>query len=58
MKFEVNPYGYGPSLKYGKRGESGVWRALASRRRILWRGHDSLYVALGRWRFRWMKPGR
>ncbi len=40
--------------------ESGLWRSGAKRWRwrILWRDHDSLFVAAGRWRLRIMKPGR
>jgi hypothetical protein len=38
--------------------ETGIWRGSKSRRRLLWRGHDSLFIALGRWRLRVMKPGR
>jgi len=34
-----------------------LWRSGVSRRRLLWRGHDALYVAAGRWRLRIMKPG-
>jgi hypothetical protein len=41
---------------WGRRRENGIWLATRSRRRLLWRGHDSLYVAAGRLRVRLMKP--
>lgn len=44
-------------MKWGKRKENGIWLSRVSRRRLMWRGHDSLYVALGRVRLRIMKPG-
>lgn len=43
-------------MMWGTHKESGVWRASKSQRRVLFRNHDSLYVALGRWRLRIMKP--
>ena len=43
---------------WGKYKENGFWLASVSRRRLLWRNHDSLYVALGRFRMRLMKLGR
>lgn len=43
---------------WGKRKENGVWLASRSRRRLMLRGHDSLFVAVGRMRLRIMKPGR
>lgn len=46
-----------PGLMWGKRKENGVWLARRSRRRLLWRNHGALYVALGRVRVRLMKPG-
>jgi hypothetical protein len=45
-------------LMWGKHGENGIWRATRSARRLLWRGHDSLYIAMGRFRLRLMKPWR
>ena len=44
--------------RWGKRKENGVWLASTSRRRLMFRGHDSLFVALSRLRVRIMKPGR
>jgi hypothetical protein len=44
-------------MMWGKRKENGIWRASYPRRRLMFRKHDSLYVALGRWRLRVMKPG-
>lgn len=38
--------------------ETGLWRSPKSRRKLLWRDHDPLFIALGRWRLRIMKPGR
>ena len=43
-------------LFLGRSAETGVWRASTSRRMLKWRGHDSLFVALGRFRLRIMKP--
>jgi hypothetical protein len=43
-------------MMWGRHRENGVWLATKPRRRLLWRGHDSLYVALGRLRLRIMKP--
>ncbi len=41
---------------WGKRKENGLWLARCSRRRVMFRGHDSLFVAFGRLRLRLMKP--
>lgn len=41
---------------FGRTAETGVWRSGKSRRRMLWRGHDSLFIAAGHWRLRLMKP--
>lgn len=41
---------------WGKHRENGVWLASVARRRLMWRGHDSLFVAAGRLRLRLMKP--
>lgn len=46
------------AVMWGKHRESGVWRASTSRYRVLWRRHDSLFVAAGRYRLRLMKPSR
>lgn len=43
---------------WGKSRENGIWRGSRPRWRLLWRGHDSLFVAAGRWRLRLTKPGR
>jgi hypothetical protein len=43
-------------MMWGRHKESGVWRAGAPKRKMLWRGHDSLYIAAGRIRIRLMKP--
>lgn len=43
-------------VMWGKREENGIWLARAPRRRLLFRDHDSLYVAAGRLRLRLMKP--
>lgn len=40
----------------GARKENGFWLAVAKQWRILWRGHDALYIAAGRLRLRIMKP--
>jgi hypothetical protein len=47
-------------MMWGKTRENGIWRMpkVMSRWRVLWRSHDSLYVAAGRWRLRLMKPWR
>lgn len=47
-------------MRWGKRRENGIWLATVKlpRRRILLQGHDALYIGLGRWRVRIMKPGR
>lgn len=41
---------------FGKAKENGVWRAKVSNWRVMFWRHDSLYVAMGRWRLRLMKP--
>jgi hypothetical protein len=51
-------------ISFGRTQEAGIWWASKSRRRLCWRGHDSLYIAVGRLRIRVMKlhrftsPGR
>lgn len=40
----------------GRTRETAVWLATARRRRFLWRNHDALYVACGRFRLRVIKP--
>jgi hypothetical protein len=51
---EIGPTG----LWWGNDHLSGVWRATYPRMRFMWRGHDSLYIALGRFRLRLAKPWR
>lgn len=36
---------------------TGIWRSERIRRRLLWSGHDSLYIAVGHRRLRIMKRG-
>lgn len=43
-------------MMWGKHKENGVWRAKSPDRVWMWRRHDALYVALGHWRLRLMKP--
>jgi len=40
---------------WGKCRENGLWLASTSDWRFKWRGHDALYIALGRFRVRIMK---
>jgi hypothetical protein len=49
-------HGHRCGVSFGWRRESGIWRASRSQRRLRWHGHDSLYVAAGRWRLRIVKP--
>jgi hypothetical protein len=44
--------------RWGKRQENGIWLSAVHKRRLMWRGHDSLYVAAGRLRIRIMRPFR
>jgi hypothetical protein len=37
---------------WGRAKENGIWLASVPRRRLCWRGHDSLYVAASRLRLR------
>lgn len=43
---------------WGRARECGIWWSGKSRRRLLWRNHDSLFIAAGHLRVRLMKPGR
>lgn len=45
-------------VMWGRRKENSIWLATKSRRRVLLRGHDSLFIAFGRARLRIMKPRR
>jgi hypothetical protein len=40
---------------WGRDKLNGVWLASVRRRRIMWRGHDSLFIAAGRLRLRLRK---
>jgi len=40
---------------WGREKLNGVWLASVRRRRIMWRGHDSLFIAAGRLRLRLRK---
>lgn len=50
--------GYKDGVHWGRRKETGIWLGSTSRRRFLWRGHDSLFIAAGRLGVRLMKPWR
>jgi hypothetical protein len=41
---------------YGIYNENGIWLASVPKYRLMFRDHDSLYVAFGRIRIRIMKP--
>jgi hypothetical protein len=41
---------------WGKSKENGIWWAGKKRRRFMFKDHDSLYIALGHYRLRIMKP--
>jgi hypothetical protein len=43
-------------MMWGATKENGVWRGSKRRWRLLWRNHDSLFVAASHWRLRLMKP--
>jgi hypothetical protein len=43
-------------MMWGRRRENGIWLASVPRFRLMFRGHDSLYIAAGRLRLRVMKP--
>lgn len=45
-------------ITFGATKETGAWWSSRSRWRLLWSGHDSLFIAAGRLRVRMMKPGR
>lgn len=45
-------------LFWGKRKENGVWMVSKRDYRFMLWGHDSLYIALGRFRLRLMKLGK
>lgn len=42
-------------MMWGRSKENGIWWSTRSRRRLLFRGHDSLFVAFGHLRIRLMK---
>lgn len=43
-------------MMWGKTRENGVWCSTTPDWRLLWRGHDALYVAAWKFRLRLMKP--
>lgn len=43
-------------MMFGDKKESGVWIAPKSRWKLMFWGHDSLYIAVWRFRLRVMKP--
>jgi hypothetical protein len=45
-------------MMWGKRKENGIWLSHVRRRRLMFKGHDSLYLAWGRLRLRLMRPSR
>jgi hypothetical protein len=45
-------------LMWGKHLENGIWIASVSHWQLMFRNHDALYVAAGRFRLRIMKPWR
>ncbi len=45
-------------MMWGKHKENGIWRNNKRRYRFIWSGHDSLYIAAGKFRMRLMKPHR
>lgn len=45
-------------MHWGRHKENGIWRAPTPRRKLIWRRHDSLFIAFGRTRIRLVKPWR
>ncbi len=45
-------------IAFGKRNENSIWFTSASDYKLMFRDHDSLYIALGHFRFRLMKLWR
>lgn len=45
-------------MMWGSRKENGIWRCGTTSYRMIWRGHDALFVAVGKTRLRLMKPRR
>jgi hypothetical protein len=43
-------------MMWGKHKENGIWICGASDWRLMFWGHDALFVAIGRLRLRLMKP--
>lgn len=43
---------------WGKHKENGIWLASTPRLKVMWFGHDALYVAVWRLRLRLMKAWR
>lgn len=52
----IQPWRRRHSMMWGKHRENGIWFGSRSAWKLLWRGHDSLYIAAGRLRLRIMKP--
>jgi hypothetical protein len=50
--------GHVRGVKWGPRDENAVWLATMRRRRFIWRNHDALFIALGRFRLQLMKAWR
>lgn len=59
-RFSSGRGSFAPGVHWGRTLENGVWWATRSKtgNRFLWTGHDSLFVAIGRFRIRIMKPRR
>ena len=45
-------------IMFGKKKENGFWMSPKKSYDFLFKNHDALYVAFGRFRFRLMKPER
>lgn len=43
-------------MMWGRHKENGLWISKVSDWCLMFRGHDALYIAAGRLRFRLMKP--
>lgn len=46
------------ALTWGRNRQHRAWLASKPRWRVMWSGHDALFIAAGRYRLRVMKPGR
>ena len=56
IKFGTGYSKYPRGVAWGKHRENGVWFSSTPARRLRWKDHDSLFVALWRFRLRLMKP--